>query len=680
VGEKREGCIGDDVQNLAVDQEWVANPSGDTAPCCRNTTVVFASLYLTSLNAATPSSPSMPPPSSPPQDGGGDGGGGDGGGGEGGGDGGGGDGGGEYSFDELAHYYEEFSRGQTVDVVRSFLLRNLHLDGHFMQVVVSRGQRVLGMNFGGEFADSGCRDPDYMKNSLEQGPDYSAELTLGSCYADELVVPILRFWSYRYDDAGDTTFINLSIVFYLILSMDLLHTLFTMYSYTPSQAAESALSWSGVRVALGGRLMTKRFVFLELASWVVPFVVDAMETKMPRGMPEWIVLISANQLLMFVRAFEESEAFETIAKLVSAVARSFYTILGLCVLIVVTCACLTSVYGQLFGVFHFEDGGLGPFGDLWLEVFNVLIAGAPIDPEIYTYNPIGLMLMYLLMNFFLFLILSQVFIAILIGAFDSAEDADEVKERSNSIPSFYVDVGAPPPNMFLSSFVHFPTYLLSWYHIEYAAWGPTLLYALDLIVVGAEKADEEMTKKQVMVTPEELHDALVHAGLKPAAANRCVTKVVASFGAKLDVKARDAALAGAEPKPAPVRRRKVHTPHQTSAKPEVAPPSSAPLQTSLSSEAYEDTLNKLTQAQLDMQQSQHEDISSLQASMAQLTQQVEQNQAQLLNNQAQLIDALNQLASSRRERPQRLRAAQSSSQLLAPPQVSAFVVEDDLHL
>lgn len=115
-------------------------------------------------------------------------------------------------------------------------------------------------------------------------------------------------------------------------------------------------------------------------------------------------------------------------------------------------------------------------------------------------------------------------------------------------------------------------------------------------------------------------------------------------------------------------------------------------------EAQEDAINKLAKAQLDVQQSQHEDMSSLQrvqlkmtqkqldmentqidmqASIARLAERVEQNQAQLLDNQAKLIDALNQLASSRRERPQRLRSAQSSSTLLAQPQVSAFVVEDE---
>jgi hypothetical protein len=46
VGQLRDGCKGTDLQ---VDRDWAANPNSDTAPCCANTSVIFASLVLTSL-------------------------------------------------------------------------------------------------------------------------------------------------------------------------------------------------------------------------------------------------------------------------------------------------------------------------------------------------------------------------------------------------------------------------------------------------------------------------------------------------------------------------------------------------------------------------------------------------------------------------------------------------------
>jgi len=44
-GPLRSGCIGN-VSTLPVDLEWASNPNSETAPCCRNQSIVFASLYL----------------------------------------------------------------------------------------------------------------------------------------------------------------------------------------------------------------------------------------------------------------------------------------------------------------------------------------------------------------------------------------------------------------------------------------------------------------------------------------------------------------------------------------------------------------------------------------------------------------------------------------------------------
>ena len=66
-----------------------------------------------------------------------------------------------------------------------------------------------------------------------------------------------------------------------------------------------------------------------------------------------------------------------------------------------------TIYGQLFGIFHFEDGGLGTFVDLFLEVFHIVIAGQEIKEDMFKYNPIGVFFVYMVTNIFTFLILSQ---------------------------------------------------------------------------------------------------------------------------------------------------------------------------------------------------------------------------------------------------------------------------------
>jgi hypothetical protein len=40
-----------------------------------------------------------------------------------------------------------------------------------------------------------------------------------------------------------------------------------------------------------------------------------------------------------------------------------------------------------------RQGGLGTWPNLWLEIFNVLIAGAAVDPELFAFNPWGVAMM-----------------------------------------------------------------------------------------------------------------------------------------------------------------------------------------------------------------------------------------------------------------------------------------------
>ena len=44
-GAMRDGCI-DDGDGLETDREWVAAPDSHDTPCCSNTSIIFASLYL----------------------------------------------------------------------------------------------------------------------------------------------------------------------------------------------------------------------------------------------------------------------------------------------------------------------------------------------------------------------------------------------------------------------------------------------------------------------------------------------------------------------------------------------------------------------------------------------------------------------------------------------------------
>ena len=116
-GPRRAGCIGEDVSALPVDMQWAASPNSTTAPCCRNTSLVFASLYLTSLSELETETSGDGVVDS-------------------------------ISLSELNGHYDTFKSGKKVPVITDFILRNIHGDNSFLQLIISRGQRVLGKNFG----------------------------------------------------------------------------------------------------------------------------------------------------------------------------------------------------------------------------------------------------------------------------------------------------------------------------------------------------------------------------------------------------------------------------------------------------------------------------------------------------------------------------------------------------
>ena len=259
-------------------------------------------------------------------------------------------------------------------------------------VAFSHPLRPIPLLSGAYLTDSGCKDAKYhsnRKSETKEGRTYSAERLLDHCWAEELVTPTLRMWSYRYDAAGDGLEDFLATLVYILMIFDILHTVLTYYSLAPLD--EVANAHSSIWRAIAMRCATPVFLFLELPSWIFPILCDSLELAMP--MPEWIILLSASQLVIFLRAFAECEAFETVERLVSAITSAARPIYGLCVVIMSSCLAFTSVYGQLFGVFHFEDGGLGTFPDLWLDIIRGFIAGAEVQEDLFKFNPVGVLLM-----------------------------------------------------------------------------------------------------------------------------------------------------------------------------------------------------------------------------------------------------------------------------------------------
>lgn len=145
------------------------------------------------------------------------------------------------------------------------------------------------------------------------------------------------------------------------------------------------------------------------------------------------------------------------------------------------------------------------------------------------------------MNLFLFLIMSQVFIAILLGAYDAASSKDANRTRDLLLPPHFQSLTCVRRSGWRTFNLRFPIYLLTWYDIECETWGPLLLYALVLHVAEADQnpeLDEEERSVQIMADPEELQSALEEARVSEVSARQSVVRVCSMYGARLNLTAK----------------------------------------------------------------------------------------------------------------------------------------------
>ncbi|KAJ1638477.1 hypothetical protein T492DRAFT_206012 [Pavlovales sp. CCMP2436] len=263
---------------------------------------------------------------------------------------------------------------------------------YVVQMVISRAERMVGAEFHAEWV------------SREWAPG--------------VVKTRLAFWTYRFDNtATQQTLVRLTALAGVIC---VAHELVRLWTHCPSK---QAVAW---------RLATPYMLLVTIPSFVLPAVAELYQR--PMSFSSWLLWVSANELLMFVRCFHEGHVLPPFKVIVLALSNATGQLASFGVGMLAAIAVLAAVCTQLFGAWH---PGYASFGGAFTRVFTSFTVGAEIDEVAMAVDPAGAILVHYVTNLFLTLIVSQFFIAIVVGSFDATREVELELRRYREVPSGY---------------------------------------------------------------------------------------------------------------------------------------------------------------------------------------------------------------------------------------------------
>jgi len=229
-----------------------------------------------------------------------------------------------------------------------------------------------------------------------------------------------KYWSRKFsdNDLTETALIVFAILFFCLSVVHDFHAL-----------GSSCLSPKDV----GKRLGTVYGVLFWVPSIILPWWVNVIQISQPlNALPTIIVAI---ELIMFVRLFAEGDALPPFRLITRTLANAWKTLFSFCIAMATTICVFGGMSAQLSGQF---DGTHSPYGGAWSATFDVVVQGAPLDGDNFVVNPGASLLMYYVLNLFLFLILAQFFIAILVDAFDQTRQAEIESLKDRQLPPGFI--------------------------------------------------------------------------------------------------------------------------------------------------------------------------------------------------------------------------------------------------
>ena len=296
-------------------------------------------------------------------------------------------------------------------------------------------------------------------------------------WAPREVVPRISYWAFNYSQPGVERALTIVMVLFAVLS--LIHLGMDIYSQCFT------------RSKLIMKLTSPYFCLVELPSIFAALSVEWFRDQL--SVAEWILLVAAIEVLQLVRLFEEGHVLPPFTVLVRTMEAAFYDIAMLGMAMVPALVLFALIYGQLFGVFSAD------FKDVPSSLSNVwarfTVGQEAMESELLDYNPVGAHIMYYASCLLLYLILSQFFVAILVGTLHTSKRVKSIEERNEKLPGDYQTV-AKRSHVTRSPF-DLAIYMLTYYY--YKSFAPRLIRHLKVAIVLAETKNDAAKEDQVML-------------------------------------------------------------------------------------------------------------------------------------------------------------------------------------
>jgi len=310
-----------------------------------------------------------------------------------------------------------------------------------------------------------------------------------------------RYGSQRYDTASLQIVLNVAFAMFGIMSG--IHLALEFWSHC---------QWA--------KWLRQPRTWLTFMTFIWPVVVSITRAEMT--VYDWTSLVAVSHVIMLARLIFEGEVIPSCRVLLRTMRVAIGQLTALSLLLAIIFAVLAGVQGVMFGVFLY-----GSYGESMLSLLYQFGSGAEINPDADLYNPMGAKLMFILVLFVLVLTLSQVFITVLMDAFEAAnEELKSIEEELVVGEGF--EVMPPRPVAWRDSFsrtvIDRAAFILMYYEPSGGACCHQVMRALSKSITEAEALDPSCEGGCILLTLP----ALRRAGLPQAAGE----SLLARFGAR----------------------------------------------------------------------------------------------------------------------------------------------------